>query len=298
MTFTTLYEINSNAQYAPIDFQSDFIQRINANKNTSSISKWFSQPSLLKPKTIDCNGGCGGGRTIDIDKDDYKRFQTSHRDELPLSDKDELYLLNKYDVNKEVKEMIEERNTQHNKIIGNNFKQQYIISYHTEYTRTYYTNELVEEGKIIFSIKTSVILPKGTTTKQIDQHNKNKEDFSYHINTHNLFKENKTNGTHSELLDDKLWCFNIIRKEFKLLEESKRDFYTKYFSTKPFTAFEECGIEVFYARKGYAIDGKRLPNFNRGSVYGLKHSVKENNFKMKDVGGTKKDDLIKFLMKL
>ena len=93
-------------------------------------------------------------------------------------------------------------------------------------------------------------------------------------------------------------CFNIIEKEFKVLQITKKDFYTKYFTYEPFLPYEECGIEIMYARKGYAIDGKRLPNFNRGSVYGLKHSIKENNIKMKEVGGTKKDDLIKFLMKL
>ena len=54
--------------------------------------------------------------------------------------------------------------------------------------------------------------------------------------------------------------------------------------------------EVFFARKGYAIDGKRLPSFNRGSVYGLRLSLKLNNIKQK--GLTKKDDMIKVLMKL
>ena len=91
-------------------------------------------------------------------------------------------------------------------------------------------------------------------------------------------------------------CFNIIKKEFKLMEESKRNFYTKYFTTKPFTAFEECGIEVLYARKGYALDGKRLPSFNRGSVYGLKNSLRENKIKQK--GLSKKDDIIKVLLKI
>ena len=91
-------------------------------------------------------------------------------------------------------------------------------------------------------------------------------------------------------------CFNIIKKEFKLIEESKRNFYNKYFTFKPFTAFEECGIEVLYARKGYAIDGKRLPSFNRGSVYGLKKSLRQNNIKQK--GLSKKDDIIKVLLKI
>ena len=91
-------------------------------------------------------------------------------------------------------------------------------------------------------------------------------------------------------------CFNVISKEFKLMEESKRDYYSKWFSKTPFIAFEECGIEVFYARKGYAIDGKRMPSFNRGSVYGLKQSLKENKIKQK--GLSKKDDIIKVLLKL
>ena len=91
-------------------------------------------------------------------------------------------------------------------------------------------------------------------------------------------------------------CFNIIKKEFKLMEENKRSFYNKYFTTAPFTAFEECGIEVLYARKGYAIDGKRLPSFNRGSVYGLKNSLRRNKIKQK--GLSKKDDIIKVLLKI
>ena len=91
-------------------------------------------------------------------------------------------------------------------------------------------------------------------------------------------------------------CFNIIDKEFKLMQESKRDYYTTYFTNKPFFQFEECGIEVLYARKGYSIDGKRLPSFNRGSVYGLKYSLKQN--KIKQMGLTKKDDIIKVLMKI
>jgi len=80
------------------------------------------------------------------------------------------------------------------------------------------------------------------------------------------------------------------------MQESKRDYYTTYFTNKPFFQFEECGIEVLYARKGYSIDGKRLPSFNRGSVYGLKYSLKQN--KIKQMGLTKKDDIIKVLMKI
>lgn len=91
-------------------------------------------------------------------------------------------------------------------------------------------------------------------------------------------------------------CFNIITKQFKLMEEKKRSFYKKYFTNKAFTAFEECGIEVLYARKGYAIDGKRLPSFNRGSVYGLKSSLRQNKIKQK--GLSKKDDIIKALLKI
>ena len=90
--------------------------------------------------------------------------------------------------------------------------------------------------------------------------------------------------------------FNIITKEFKLMEINKRNYYQKFFSIIPFTAFEECGIEVIYARKGYSIDGKRLPSFNRGSIFGLKKSLRENKIKLK--GLTKKDDMIKALLKL
>lgn len=91
-------------------------------------------------------------------------------------------------------------------------------------------------------------------------------------------------------------CFNIIRKEFKLIQEQNREYYSRWFTSKPFTAFEETGIEVLYARRGYSIDGKRMPSFNRGSVYGLKHSLKLNKIKQK--GLSKKDDIIKALLKL
>ncbi len=92
-------------------------------------------------------------------------------------------------------------------------------------------------------------------------------------------------------------CFNVIEKEFKLRQESKRDYYTRYFTKKPFFQFEECGIEVLYARKGYAIDGKKLPSFNRGSNWALKESLKDNNIKGR-AKLTKKDDMIKALIKL
>jgi hypothetical protein len=135
-------------------------------------------------------------------------------------------------------------------------------------------------------------VPDSTFMKNIKH-----EDQHLHFQLMRFHKQDDS----SKLLSIKL-CFNIIQKQFKVLQVTKKDFYIRYFTWQPFLPYEECGIEVLYARKGYSIDGKRLPNFNRGSVYGLKQSVLENNFKMKDVkaihGNTKKDDLIKFLMKL
>ena len=66
-------------------------------------------------------------------------------------------------------------------------------------------------------------------------------------------------------------CFNIIE------------------NWRPFEALEKCGIEVMYAKKCYS---------NRGSIDALKKSLKENKIKMKQVGGRKKDAIIKFLLKL
>jgi hypothetical protein len=90
--------------------------------------------------------------------------------------------------------------------------------------------------------------------------------------------------------------FNIIEKEFKLMSESKRDTYKRYFHKRPFECFEETGFEFLYARNGYSIDGKRLPNFNRGAVWNLKEALKMNKIPLK--GLTKKDDIIKALMKI
>jgi hypothetical protein len=148
------------------------------------------------------------------------------------------------------------------------------------------------DTKFYFKLNVSLVYPKGIEMKNIKH-----EDQHLHFQLMRFHKQDDS----SKLLSIKL-CFNIIQKQFKVLQVTKKDFYIRYFTWQPFLPYEECGIEVLYARKGYSIDGKRLPNFNRGSVYGLKQSVLENNFKMKDVkaihGNTKKDDLIKFLMKL
>ena len=138
--------------------------------------------------------------------------------------------------------------------------------------------------KCYFYMNTTFIYPRGLELKNAEIAGMSMAD-KFHTNTFKLLASVRE-------------CFNIIKKEFKILQVEKKDFYSRYYTYEPYQPFEECGIEVMYARKGYAIDGKRLPNFNRGSVFGLKQSIKENNIKMKDVGGNKKDDLIKFLIKL
>jgi len=79
-----------------------------------------------------------------------------------------------------------------------------------------------------------------------------------------------------------------------------------------FMPYEECGVECFYVRLGYSSDGKKLPNFNRGTLDCLKYAwklnigdptSKEDKAKAKKNGKAikmpgKKDDLIKELMKL
>jgi hypothetical protein len=317
MTFTAISEINSNAQYAPLDFQDDFNKRINSNKTAFFISRWFSNPTLLKSKEQKLGSNTHG--QIELDLDDAKLFKTyssgNDREYKPLTADNIEYLSNKYDLDQRVKNYIQaqdEINSSSNKW---NIKRLRTISYTLHSDKYFKTNEKgLHSTTIKYVLRlqhtTRAILPIGLSLRDIYDYNDSllsSEKFSNSIEKISNKSINKkcmeynrhnNNKIHSESLDDKLWCFNIITKEFKLLEESKRDYYKKYFTTKPFTAFEECGIEVFYARKGYAIDGKRLPNFNRGSVYGLKYSIKENNFRMKDVGGSKKDDLIRFLLKL
>ena len=289
-------------------------EKANAKKQSDLIRNWFSNPALLHPLYKSKGHSSGGGRTLFISEEDWNglKFYANSRAEtrkLPIKYEN---IFTKYQgkdkhSQKAIKEMLEQRDNA-NKYLDNGVKQICDIYYRCD-TDTIYSSgkDKVNERRyyIDFSIKTFHLYPKGLSLSKInDMIAKQDQDSSVSYgNKIDLydFQSNYNSHTHeqSEGLETNLWCFNVIQKEFKLLQESKRDFYTRYFTTKPFTAFEECGIEVLYARKGYAIDGKRLPNFNRGSVYGLKHSVKLNNLKLKDVGGSgKKDDLIKFLLKL
>jgi hypothetical protein len=107
--------------------------------------------------------------------------------------------------------------------------------------------------------------------------------------------------------------FNITKKRMKCWNDQNTEIETdRYIEHKKiqgaFIPYEECGIECFYVRLGYATDGKKLPNFNRGTLECLKYAWKSNigePAKAKKQKGikipkmpTKKDDLIKELMRL
>ncbi len=91
--------------------------------------------------------------------------------------------------------------------------------------------------------------------------------------------------------------FNIIEKDFKIMDDKKRDSYKKrYFHTKPFEQFPETGIEVLFVNSGFQSNGKRTANFNRGAVWNLKQTCKNNN--IKNYSKLSKNDLNKLMIKL
>ena len=107
--------------------------------------------------------------------------------------------------------------------------------------------------------------------------------------------------------------YNITKKRMKCWTEQNTEVETdRYIEHKKiqgaFTPYEECGIECFYVRLGYATDGKKLPNHNRGTLECLKYAWKNNigepakankkkGIKLAKMP-TRKDDLIKDLMRL
>ncbi len=302
---------NANPLNAPIDDAEGFLQRINANECSSIVKSFFSNPCTLVVNEQDNGSISGGGKCLRINDEQYKQLYfsktyTHQTIKLPIKYEHLLTLENikKNYIDRDnviaLVDMIKTRDAG-NVIHANGIKSICDVFYTLQRDRKWNTETKQFEyynASIHFSLHFKNEIPKGLTKDDIKTHN-DKVSYRQKISTYQLFSINSALSECSEKLRAVEWCFKIIQKEFKLLQESKRDYYTKYFTSTPFTAFEECGIEVFYARKGYAIDGKRLPNFNRGSVYGLKHSIRQNNLKLKDVGGSgKKDDLIKFLMKL
>lgn len=110
--------------------------------------------------------------------------------------------------------------------------------------------------------------------------------------------------------------FSVIKKRMKSWNTQNTTDADRFIEHKniqgAFMPYEECGVECFYVRLGYATDGKKLPNHNRGTLECLKSAWRENigeatskadKAKAKKDGKaikmpTKKDDLIKELMKL
>jgi len=95
--------------------------------------------------------------------------------------------------------------------------------------------------------------------------------------------------------------FSVTRKRMKTWNTQNVERFI--WNTKiqgAFMPYEECGVEVFYVRLGYSSDDKKLPNFNRGTLDSLKWALKANDYKKKkgEKTPTKKDDIIKILLKL
>ena len=315
MPYLSLDQINSNPIFAPCDenMKEDFFRRINANNCASVIKSFFTNPCTLTGKILNGCSSSGGGRKLKLTKEEYNKlhFYENERYETRRFPLEFEYLLTPENIKKKslqglnpdcLLDMLKERD-ERNIIHSNGVKNICDLFYRVEKKERWVKRNNEQKNEVTgyyinFELRFSTYIPRGFTEDDVNKHNQSMKNLKNTISSYGLFIKNIPRDADClEHLKNALWCFNIIQKEFKLLQESKRDFYRKYFTTKPFTAFEECGIEVFYARKGYAIDGKRLPNFNRGSVYGLKNSLKLNNIKLKDVG-SKKDDLIKYLMKL
>ncbi len=281
---------NSNPLNAPIDNAEGFLQRINANECASSIQAFFENPSTLIVNE-QRNASVHSGGQLQVNEQEYQKIkdfisyeEKTNKIKLPLCFE---YLLtpknivaNSFNGHSRVAliDMIKKRD-EGNVIHSNGVKSICDI---------YVICSSKAERKLDFTLEFKTIIPKGFTKDDIDEHNiKMSDEYAYNknINKYNLTCINSPLSECSRKLRKVEWCFNVIQKEFKILQKEKRSYYSKYFTSQPFFAFEECGIEV-------------LSKNNRGSMYGLKQSLLNNGFKMKDVGGSKKNDLIKFLMKI
>ena len=122
-----------------------------------------------------------------------------------------------------------------------------------------------------------------------------------------------TNETDTLFIDR---MFNITEKRMKSWNIENVKDEDKYISHKKlqneFNPYEENGVECLYVKLGYKCNGAKNNNYNRGTLESLKSAFKENNCNMvwcektkkyvksKDIKKipTKKDDLIRILMKM
>ena len=277
MTYLTIDEINNNPIYAPYPpflrgkIMDDFIQSpvLLADKNVGKSSTWTTHTFKLPDTELPGFGN--------IKNQDHKIYNVPHI---------QLMILREYSTNlQRFDEVASQLKLDGEVTIVNGHKRTHHstcdleVSFTTTAVSHQVPDEYCDDGRV-FSMKWV-----------------HEPGFKIRINIKSwttLSRGSPWVKTNFNRLDDITEFFNVIEKEYKIMEEKKRDYYSRYFTKKPFFAFEETGIEVLFARKGYSIDGKRLPSFNRGSVWNLKQSLKENGIKQK--GLTKKDDIIKALM--
>lgn len=278
MTYTTIEEINTNPIYQP---PSEWL--INY-KISTMIKDFFLNPTLLSSKEIKGYGHQWGHEfNLKITKEE--------RDEI-FGD---TYCNNYKEYHGEFENFMKRLNPENQKIMLEEIEQakcetpltrSNIRLYNT--FRGVYCHKLKRETAYIvsFSMAIQTIYKRYSLIKELEKISQ--------FNYPNIYKyeyDIKKGG-----INKYIPSFTIIEKDFKLMSESKRDTYKRYFHTRPFECFEETGFEFLYARSGYSIDKKRLPNFNRGAVWNLKQALKMNKIPLK--GLTKKDDIIKALMKI
>ena len=276
MSYLTLNEINSNEKYAPIGYEKQFKQRIIKDTCMNELNSFFSNPFLLKSKIIE-DSTTELGR-FKVEEQRWKN-NTNFYDGQHLELEDFKY--NKISTS-DFKIVIDHLRKKIKKSDIWNFQDERELKYIPRVELLYkYVDKKTNEMEITYKLTGSLIVPKYTLLKDFKGGRNNLKPSNF------KFERN---------LESCIRAFNIIQKCFKVMDSSKLEYYSRWFNMKPFQQFEENGFEILYARKGYSIDGKRLPSFNRGSCYGLKRSLKINNIKQK--GLTKKDDMIRALMKI
>tara|TARA_R110001606_G_scaffold90692_5_gene202585 strand:- start:4320 stop:5150 length:831 start_codon:yes stop_codon:yes gene_type:complete len=276
MAFITLTEINTNPIYQP---PKEWLVNYKISK---MIEDFFKNPILLKSKSKISHSIKFSGKVI-LNEEEYIKINESgyyekHKEHYHLF-YDMLKKLNPKEQENILNEIEEE--TTENKTTKTTSKC-FIIIYKKKIVNSDIIRYVCE-----FNAKITVTFKKYSLIEELL---KNRE-FKYGFSNFCYESYIKQGG-----LNKYINSFNIIEKDFKLMSENKRDTYKRYFHSKPFECFEETGIEFLYARSGYSIDGKRLPNFNRGAVWNLKNALKMNKIPLK--GLTKKDDIIKALMKI